>query len=98
MLISLAQSHEALFNNVSLRFCEGSSSRQSVDRVQHGVDHYGSVITASEERGTFGDERQHSRTQVAIQSQSHFCGAESSLLGTKFHLIAASFTFFSDFC
>lgn len=79
-LNSLAQSHEALFNDVSLRLCEGSTTRQPVDRVQHGVNHYGSVVTASEERCTLSDEWQHSRTQVAVQSQGHLCGAESSLM------------------
>lgn len=56
-LNSLAQSHEALFNDVSLGLCEGSSTRQSVYCVQHGVNHYGSVVTASKERGTLSDER-----------------------------------------
>ncbi len=77
---SLAQSHEALFNDVSLSLCEGSSTRQPVDCVQHGVNHYGSVVTASKEWGTLGDERQHSRTQVAVQGEGHLCGAESNLL------------------
>lgn len=80
MLNSLAQSHEALFNNVSLGFCEGSSTRQPVDCVQHGVNHYGSMVTASKERGTLGDEWQHSRAEVAVQSQSHLSGAKSNLL------------------
>lgn len=79
-LNSLAQSHEALFNDVSLGLCEGSSTRQPVDCVQHWVNHYGSVVTASKERGTLGDEWQHSRTQVAVQSEGHLCGAESNLL------------------
>lgn len=83
MLISLAQSHEALFNNVSLSLREGSSSGQSVDCVQHGVYHYGSVVTASKEWSALGDEWQHSRTQVAVQRQSHFCGAESRLSETE---------------
>lgn len=80
----LAQSHEALFNNVPLGLCEGSSTRQTVDCVQHGVDHYGSMVTASKEWGTLGDEWQHSRTQVAVQSESHLCGAESNLLDRNF--------------
>jgi len=83
MLFSLAQSHEALFNNVSLGLCKGSSSRQSVDRVQHGVNHYSSVVAASKKRSALGDERQHSRTKVAVQSESHLCGAERRLLEEK---------------
>lgn len=83
-LNSLAQSHEALFNNVSLGFCEGSSTRQSVDGVQHGVNHNGSMVTASKERGTLGDERQHSRAEIAVQSESHLSGAESNLLTRNF--------------
>lgn len=77
---SLAQCHEALLNYVSLGLCEGSSTRQPIDCVQHGVNHYSSVVTASKERGTLGDEWQHGRTQVAVQSKGHFCGAESNLL------------------
>lgn len=76
----LAQCHKTLFNYVSLGLCEGSSTRQPVDCVQHRVDHYSPVVTASEERGTLGDEGQHSGTQVAVQSQGHLCGAESNLL------------------
>lgn len=77
---SLAQRHEALLNDVSLGFGEGSPTRQPVDGVQHGVDHYCSVVTASKERGALGDEWQHGGTQVAVQSQGHLCGAESNLL------------------
>lgn len=62
----LAQSHEALLNDVSLGLSEGSATRQPVDCVQHGVDHYGSVVTSSKERGTLGNERQHGRAQVAV--------------------------------
>lgn len=83
-LNSLAQSHEALLNDVSLGFCEGSPTRQPVDRVQHGVNHYCSVVTASEERGTLGDEWQHRRAQVAVQSEGHLCGAESNLLNRNY--------------
>jgi len=80
VLNSLAQSHEALFDDVSLGLGEGSSSRQPVDGVQHGVDHYSSVVAAGEERGALGDERQHGGTQVAVQRQGHLRGAERSLL------------------
>lgn len=38
------------------------------------------MIAASKQRGTFGDERQHSGTQVAVQSKGHLCGAESNLV------------------
>lgn len=75
----LAQSHQTLFNDVPLGLGEGSSTRQPVDGVQHGVDHYGPVVTAGKERRTFGDERQHSRAQVTVQSQGHLCGAEGNL-------------------
>lgn len=62
----LAQSHKAFLNDVSLGLREGSSARQPVDCVQHGINHNGAVIAASEERGAFGDEWQHSRAQVTI--------------------------------
>lgn len=75
----LAQGHQTLFNDVPLGLGEGSSTRQPVDGVQHGVDHYGPVVTAGKERRTFGDERQHSRAQVTVQSQGHLCGAEGNL-------------------
>lgn len=84
-LNSLAQGHEALFNDVSLGLCEGSSSRQTIDCVQHGVNHYGSVVTASKKWGTLCYEWQHSRTQVTVQSESHLCGAESSLMDRNFN-------------
>lgn len=77
---TLAQGHEALLNDVSLGLREGSSTRQTIDCVQHGVNHYGSVVTAGEQRGALSDEWQHSRTQVAVQSQGHLRGAESNLL------------------
>lgn len=77
---SLAQCHETLLYDVSLGFGEGSSTRQPIDGVQHGVDHDCPVIAASKQRGTFGDERQHSRTQVAVQRKGHLCGAESNLV------------------
>lgn len=76
----LAQSHEALFYDVSLGLRESSSTRQPIDCVQHGVNHYSSVVTASKEWGALGNEWQHSRTQVAVQSKGHLCGAESNLL------------------
>lgn len=83
VLNSLAQSHEALLNDVSLGLCEGSPTRQPIDGVQHGVDHYGSVVTASKKWGTLGDEWQHGRTQVAVQSEGHLRRAECGLLGQE---------------
>lgn len=79
MVTSLAQSHEALFNDVSLSLRESTSTGQAVDGVQHGVNHNSSVVTPGKEWGTFGDKRQNGRAQVAVQSKSHLRGAESSL-------------------
>lgn len=74
-----AQRHETLLDDVSLSFSERSSSREPVDGVQHGVDHDSAVISTSNQRSTFSDERQHGRTKVTVQSQSHLCGTEGSL-------------------
>lgn len=47
--------------------------------MQHGVDHDGPVLGAGEERGTLGDEGQHSQAQIAIQGQRHLGSAECGL-------------------
>lgn len=79
----LAQSHEALLDDVSLGLGEGSPTRQPVDGVQHGVDHYRPVVAAGKEGCAFGDEWQHCGTQVAVEGQGHLRGAEGSLVEQK---------------
>lgn len=76
----LAQSHEALLDDVSLSLGEGPSSRQPVDGVQHGVDHDRPVVAASKEGGALGDEWQHCRAQVAVEGQGHLGSAEGNLV------------------
>lgn len=76
----LAQGHEALLDDVSLGLGEGPPTRQPVDGVQHGVDHYGPVVAAGKEGGAFGDEWQHCGAQVAVEGQGHLRGAEGSLV------------------
>ena len=75
----LAEGHEALLNDVPLGLGEGPATGQPVDGVEHGVNHDGSVVAAGEQRRTLGDEGQHGRAQIAVQSQGHLGGAERCL-------------------
>lgn len=75
----LAERHEAVLDDVALRFGEGAAAGQAVHGVQHGVHHDGAVLGPRKERRTLGDEREHRQAQVSVQRQRHLSGAERGL-------------------
>lgn len=75
----LAERHEAVLDDITLRFGEGAAPGQAVHGVQHGVHHDGAVLGSRKERRTLGDERQHRQAQVSVQRQRHFSSAEGGL-------------------
>lgn len=75
----LAERHEAVLDDVTLRFGEGAAPGQAVHGVQHGVHHDGAVLGSRKERRALGDERQHRQAQVSVQRQRHLSSAERGL-------------------
>lgn len=75
----LAERHEAVLDDVTLRFGEGAAPGQAVHGVQHGVHHDGAVLGSGKERRTLGDERQNRQAQVSVQRQRHLSSAERGL-------------------
>lgn len=52
---SLAKRHQALLNDVPLSLSKGSATGQTIDGVEHRVNHDGAVVRASEQWGTLGE-------------------------------------------
>ena len=75
----LADSQQALLDGIPLGFGEWASFAQPVDGLQSGVDQLCVVLSAGKEGGAAGQQGQHSRTDVPVQSQRGLGGAQSFL-------------------
>lgn len=75
----LDQGHEAVLDDITLSFGQRTATGQSVDGVQHGVNHDGTVVSTRKQRSALGQKRQHGGTQITIKGQGHLCGTECHL-------------------
>lgn len=75
----LADSQQALLDGVPLGFGERAPFAQPVDGLQRGVDQLCVVLGAGEEGGAAGQQGQHSRADVPVQSQRGLGGAQHFL-------------------
>lgn len=57
---SLDKRHKAVLDDVPLGLGKCTATGQSVDGVQHRVDHDSTVVSASEQWGALCEQRQHS--------------------------------------
>lgn len=75
----LADSQQAFLYSIPLGFGERAALGEPIDGVQGGVDKRGVVLGAGKERGAAGQERQQSRSDVSVHSQSRLCGTQTLL-------------------
>lgn len=72
-------SEQALLYSVPLGLSEATAFRQAVHRVQQGVYQRGEGLRPRKQRCTFGEERQHSGTQIPVEGKGHVRSTEGSL-------------------
>lgn len=70
---------QALLYRVPLGLGEAAAFGQAVDGVQQGVDERGEGLRPRKQRRTFGEQRQHSGTQIPVEGKCHVCRTEGSL-------------------
>lgn len=79
----LADIQQALLDGVPLGFGERASFAQPVDGLQRGVDQLHVVLGAGKEGGAAGQQGQHGRADVPVQSQRGLGGAQRLLWGQE---------------
>lgn len=70
---------QTLLYRVPLGLGEAAAFGQAVDGVQQGVDERGEGLRPRKQRRTFGEQRQHSSTQIPVEGEGHVCSTEGSL-------------------
>lgn len=70
---------QALLDGVPLGLREAAAFRQAVNRVQQGVDQRGEGLRPRKQRRTFGEQRQHSGTQIPVEGEGHVRSTEGGL-------------------